>query len=154
MSVSPIPTGYHSITPYLAIDRAGDALAWYGLAFGATEIMRLEHGGKIAHAEIRIGDSVIMLADEWQEGGHLSPATLGGSSASLMLYVDDVDAVFGAALAAGARADRPVQDQFYGDRSGNLVDPFGHRWTIATHVEDVDPEELQRRAAAMGDGAG
>ena len=150
MAVSHIPPGYHSVTPYLAVDRATEAIRWYAQAFGATELMRLEHGGKIAHAEIKIGDSPIMLADEWKEGGHLSPATLGGSSVSLMVYVDDVDAVFAAAIAAGATETQEVRDQFYGDRSGNLVDPFGHRWTIATHVEDVDQAELERRMAAMG----
>ena len=153
MAVSPVPQGYHSVTPYLALDRAAEAIRWYAEAFGATELMRLEHGGRIAHAEIRIGDSPVMLADEWKEGGHLSPATLGGSGMSLMIYVDDVDAVFAAAIAAGATESRPVRDQFYGDRSGNLVDPFGHRWTIATHIEDVDPDELERRAAAMAESA-
>ena len=147
--VKPIPEGYHSVTPYLAIDGAAEAIDWYKKALGASEVLRMEHEGKIAHAEIKIGDSHIMLADEWMEGGHKSPRTLGGSSVSLMAYVDDVDATFRRAIEAGASESRAVQDQFYGDRSGNLTDPFGHRWTIATHIEDVPEGELKQRMEKM-----
>jgi PhnB protein len=142
----PIPEGYHSITPYLAVEDAAKAIDWYKQVLGASEILRFEHGGKIGHAEIKIGDSILMLSDEWPEGGHLSPKTQGGTTVGLMLYVNDVDDTFRKALDAGAKEERPVQDQFYGDRSGTLVDPFGHRWHVATHVEDVSEDELKRRA--------
>ena len=142
--VKPIPEGYHSITPYLAVKDAGEAIDWYKKALGATEVFRFEDGGKVVHAEIKIGDSIIMLSDEWREGGHLAPSA-EGSPVSLMLYVDDVDNAFQRALDAGAKEQRAVKDQFYGDRSGTLSDPVGHRWHIATHVEDVDESELQRR---------
>src|SRR3954451_23004182 len=122
---SPIPEGYHSVTPYLAVKNAGQALEWYKRALGASEVMRLEHGGKVGHAEIRIGDSVIMLSDEWPEGGHLSPLSLGGTPISLHIYVEDVDRAFRHAIDSGAKEQRPVQDQFYGDRTGTFVDPFG-----------------------------
>jgi len=141
----PIPEGYHSVTPYLAVRSAGDALDWYTRALGATEVMRFEHGGKVGHAEMRIGDSIVMISDEWPEGGHLSPQSLGGTGVSLHIYVDDVDRAFKRAIDAGAAQERGVQDQFYGDRSGTLTDPFGHRWNLATHVEDVPEDELQRR---------
>jgi PhnB protein len=141
----PIPEGYHSVTPYLCVKNAGEALDWYGRALGAKEVMRFEHGGKVGHAEIRIGDSVVMLSDEWPEGGHLSAQSLGGTPVSLHIYVDDVDAAFRRAIDAGGAQERAVQDQFYGDRSGTLLDPFGHRWNLATHVEDVSQDELQRR---------
>lgn len=144
--VKPIPEGYHSVTPYLAVKNAGEAIDWYKRALGATEVMRFEDGGKIAHAEIKIGDSIIMLSDEWPEGGHLA-ASPDGSPVSLMLYVEDVDNAFKRAIDAGARELRPVKDQFYGDRSGSLADPFGHRWHITTHVEDVSGDEMQRRMA-------
>jgi PhnB protein len=144
----PIPDGYHSVTPYLAVSDSAQAIDWYKRALGAEEVMRYEDKGKIVHAEIRVGDSIIMLADEWAEGGHLSPQTQGGTTVSLMLYVADVDRTFQHAVEAGAKAERAVQDQFYGDRTGTLLDPFGHRWHIATHVEDVDPEEMERRMAA------
>jgi len=145
MSVKPVPEGYHSVTPYLIVDGAAAALEFYAKAFGATELFRMPMGDRIGHAEMRIGDSIVMLADEWPDMGYLGPRTRGGSTVGLMIYVPDVDAVFARALAAGATQERAVQDQFYGDRSGNLVDPFGHRWTIATHVEDVSPDEMQRR---------
>ena len=150
MATKAIPDGYHSITPYLIATGAADAIEFYKRAFGAVELFRMaKPDGKIGHAEIRIGDSVIMLADEHPDMGYRSPSSLGGSSVSIMLYVEDVDGVFARALAAGARAQRGVADQFYGDRNGILEDPFGHVWTIATHVEDVPPEEIERRVAAM-----
>lgn len=148
MSVNPIPEGYHSITPYLIIRGASRAIDYYTKAFGATEMFRMEHEGKIGHAELKMGDSVVMLADESPEMGYLGPEAIGGSPVTIMLYVDAVDEVFPRAIEAGGTELRPVEDQFYGDRSGNLRDPFGHVWVIATHVEDVSPEEMERRAAA------
>lgn len=146
--VAPVPPGYHSITPYLMVRDANRAIAFYGEAFAAREVMRFPMpDGKIGHAEIRIGDSLVMLADESRE--FPGPQMLGGAGVSLMLYVDDVDATFARALAAGATERRAVADQFYGDRNGTLVDPFGHIWTISTHREDVSMEEMQRRMAAM-----
>ena len=147
--VKPIPEGYHSLTPYLVIDGAAQALEYYKKAFGATELFRMEHGGKIGHAEMKIGDSPFMLADEHPHEGHRGPKSLGGSPVGLMIYVDDVDTVFKQALDAGGTEVKPLQDQFYGDRSGTLTDPFGHLWTVATHKEDVAPEEMERRIAAM-----
>ena len=147
MVAKPIPEGYHAVTPYLIIKGAAEAIDFYRHVFEATEIMRMADAqGRVAHAELRIGDSVIMLADEQAAMGHHSPHSLGGSSVSMLLYVPDVDAVFARALEARARSLRPVVNQFYGDRSGTLEDPFGHTWTVATHIEDVAPEELQRRA--------
>jgi PhnB protein len=149
MAVKAIPDGYHSVTPYLIISGATEAIAFYQKAFGATELMRIDApGGKVGHAEIKIGDSPIMLADEFPEMGYKSPQTLGGSPVSIMIYVDDVDTVFKQAIAAGGNEQRPVKDQFYGDRSGTLEDPFGHVWHVATHKEDVTPEEMERRASA------
>ena len=146
--VNPIPDGYHSVTPYLAVDDAAAALAFYKGAFGATEVMRMPApGGKVGHAEIEIGGSRIMLADEHPEMGFRSPKAYGGSPVGLHLYVDDVDAVARQAVAAGATELRPVKDQFYGDRTGSFEDPFGHVWHIATHKEDLAPDELKRRAA-------
>ena len=148
--VQPIPAGYHSVTPYLLVRDAGKALDWYAQALGARELMRCPlPGGGIAHAEVMIGDSHVMLADEVPDQGFVGPQTLGGAGVSLMLYVDEVDATFARAVAAGATSRRPVVDQFYGDRSGTLVDPFGHVWTIATHKEDVSAEEAQRRMKAL-----
>lgn len=148
--VKPIPDGYHSVTPYIIVDGAADAIEFYKKAFGATELFRLEiPGGKLGHAEIRIGDSPVMLADEHPEMGANSPAAFGGSPVSLMIYVEDVDAVFARAIAAGATEVRPVTDQFYGDRSGIVKDPYGHQWSIATHKEDLTPEQLNERFAAM-----
>ena len=145
MGVKAIPEGYHSVTPYLIIDGAAEAIRWYSEALGATEVMRMPMGDKIGHAEIRIGDSVIMLSDEWPDYGKLSPKKRGGATAGFMIYVEDADSAFDRAVAAGATVDQPVQDQFYGDRSGSFTDPFGHSWTIATHVEDVPEEEMCRR---------
>jgi PhnB protein len=146
MAVKPIPDGYHTVTPYLIVKDAARALEFYKKAFGATETMRLaDPSGRIGHAEIKIGDSSIMLADEFPEMGARSPQTLGGSPVSLCLYVADVDAQASQAVAAGAKVVRPVLDQFYGDRSGTFADPFGHVWTIATHKEDVAPEEMSKR---------
>jgi PhnB protein len=149
MTVKAIPEGYHSVTPYLIVDGAADALDFYARAFGAEEMLRFPMGDRIAHAEIRIGDSVVMLADEFPDMGHLGPKSRGGASAGLMVYLPDVDAAYAKALAAGATELKPLQDQFYGDRSGSVTDPFGHQWTLATHVEDVSPEEMQRRMEAM-----
>jgi PhnB protein len=149
MAVKPIPEGYHSVTPYLIVKGAAKAIDYYKKVFGATEIMRMPGpNGTVGHAEIKIGDSVIMLADE-QQGNFRSPEGLGGSPVSLMVYVEDVDTTFKQAISNGAKETRAVQDQFYGDRSGNLVDPFGHVWTVATHKEDVSEEEMKRRMSAM-----
>jgi PhnB protein len=149
--VKPIPEGYHTATPYLIVKDAARAIEFYKKAFGATELMRMPGpGGKIGHAEIKIGDSPIMLADEVPGMGFRSPESLGGSPISILLYVEDVDVVFSEALAAGAKEQRPVADQFYGDRTGGVTDPFGHVWYIATHKEDVSPEEMKKRAAAAG----
>jgi PhnB protein len=154
MAVKPIPDGYHAVTPYLIIKGASRAIDFYKNAFGATEIMRMPGpGGSIAHAEIKIGDSPIMLADEQQQGPYRSPESFGGTPVSLMIYVPDVDKTFTQAIDAGAKEDRAVQDQFYGDRSGNLTDPFGHAWTVSTHKEDVSEEEMQRRMSAMSKSA-
>lgn len=143
-----IPDGYHSVTPYLIVAGAAKALDFYQKAFGATEIMRMQDpSGRVGHAEIKIGDSHIMLADEAPEMGYRGPMSLGGSSVSLMVYVDDADAIFKQARAAGAQELQAMKDQFYGDRSGTLKDPFGHVWTISTHVEDVPPDEMERRAS-------
>lgn len=150
--VKPIPDGYHSLTPYLVIDGAAAAMEYYKKAFGATELFRMEHEGKIGHAEMKIGDSPLMLADLCAEQGHKDPKTLGGSPVGLMIYVDDVDAIYPQAIAAGGTEVKPLQDQFYGDRSGTLTDPFGHVWTVATHKEDVTPEEIDKRLAAMAAG--
>ncbi len=147
--VKPIPDGYHTVTPYLIVNGAAKALEFYKKAFGATEIMRFPGpDGKIGHAEIKIGDSRIMMADEFPEMGAHSPLSVGGSSVNLLLYVEDVDKLAKQAVAAGAKVRRKVQDQFYGDRSGTFEDPFGHVWSIATHKEDVSPAEMQKRAAA------
>jgi PhnB protein len=149
MAVKPVPDGYHTVTPYLIVSNAARALEFYKHAFGATELMRMSApNGKVGHAEIRIGDSPIMLADEFPEMGARSPQSLGGSPVSILLYVENVDALFRQAIAAGGKEQRPLQDQFYGDRSGTLVDPFGHVWTIATHKEDLSPEEMHRRSEA------
>ena len=149
--VKPIPEGYHTATPYLIVKDAARAIEFYKKAFGATELMRMPGtGGKIGHAEIKIGDSPIMLADEVPGMGFRSPESLGGSPISILLYVEDVDVVFSEALAAGAKVQRPVADEFYGDRTGGVTDPFGHVWYIATHKEDVSPEEMTKRAAAAG----
>jgi PhnB protein len=154
MAVKPIPEGYHTATPYLIVDDGAAAIDFYKKAFGATELFRLAGpGGKIGHAEIRIGDSPVMLADEHPEMNARSPKSIGGSPISIVLYVEDVDATAARAMAAGAREIRPVANQFYGDRSGGVRDPFGHSWFIATHVEDVPPDEMRRRVQkAFGGG--
>jgi PhnB protein len=145
MAVKPIPDGYHSITPYLIVDGGTQAMEYYTKAFEAKELFRMPMpGGKIAHAEMKIGDSPFMLADEQQE--FRGPKSYGGAAVSLMIYVSDVDRIYKQAIAAGGKELRPLANQFYGDRSGTLMDPFGHVWTVATHVEDVSPEELERRA--------
>lgn len=150
MAVKPIPEGYRSVTPYLIVNGAAGALEFYKKVFGATELMRFDGpGGTIAHAEIRIGDSIVMLGDENPEMGFRGAGSIGGSPVGLMLYVDDCDRTFDAAVAAGATVRKPLKDEFYGDRSGTIVDPFGHVWTVSTHKEDVSPEEMQRRMAAM-----
>ena len=150
MKTNYIPDGYHTATPYLIVTGAARALEFYKQAFGATEAVRMDGpAGKVMHAEIKIGDSHIMLADEFPEMDALSPQSIGGTPVSLMLYFEDADTVTARAVSAGAKVLRPVQDQFYGDRSGTILDPFGHKWTIATHKEDLSPEEVQKRAAAL-----
>jgi len=152
-TVKAIPDGYHAVTPYLIINGAADALEFYKQAFGATELFRMaQPDGKIGHAEIQIGDSRIMLADEFPEMKYLGPKSMGGSSVSIMLYVEDVDSVFKRAVDAGAEEQRPIEDKFYGDRTGSLVDPFGHVWHVGTHKEDVTPEEMEKRLAAGAHG--
>jgi PhnB protein len=148
--VRPIPEGYHAITPYLVVKGAARAIDFYKKVFGAREKFRMEGPGEtVAHAEIEIGDSVIMLADENPQHGALSPGTVGGTPVSIMLYVEDVDRIAEKLAKAGAKTLRPVQDMFYGDRSGGFEDPFGHRWHVSTHIEDVTPEEIERRMAKM-----
>ena len=144
----PIPDGYHSVTPYLICDGAADAIEYYKKAFGATELFRMDHEGRVGHAELKIGDSPIMLADEYPQMGYRSPKALGGTPVSIMIYVPDVDTVYQQAIDAGATVVKPLQDQFYGDRSGTVTDPFGHVWTVATHKEDVSMEEMNRRMAS------
>ena len=141
----PIPEGYHSVTPYLVVDDANAAIKFYERAFGATEKFRMPMGDRVGHAELQIGDSVIMLADEFPDMGHLGPKSRGGPTSSIMLYVEDVDTAFNKAINAGATQQRPLENQFWGDRMGTLTDPFGHQWSIATHVEDVDPREMEQR---------
>jgi len=148
--VKPIPDGHRTVAPYLAIKNAAKALEFYKKAFGATETYRLMlPDGRVGHAEIRLGDSIVMLSDEFPEFGGKAPEALGGSPVSIHLYVEDVDAFFKRAVTAGARELKPVMDQFYGDRSGQLEDPFGHLWWVATHKEDVAPEEMHQRVQAM-----
>lgn len=152
--VKPVPEGYHTVTPYLCVSGAADALEFYKNAFGAIEICRMpDPSGKIGHAEIRIGDSHIMLADEFPEMNFRSPQSIGGTPVTLYLYVDDVDATVNQAVNAGAKLVKPVEDQFYGDRSGSIEDPFGHSWHVATHKEDVSEEEIHKRLAAMQGGS-
>jgi PhnB protein len=144
--VKPIPDGSHTVTPYLTVRDATRALEFYRNAFGAEELFRLaEPSGRIGHAELRIGSSTIMLSDEYPDFGALSPASLGGSPVRLHLRVKDVDAFVRQAIAAGATQLRPVKDEFHGERTGMLADPFGHQWFVATHIEDVSPAEMQRR---------
>lgn len=144
------PASYHTVTPYLIVHDGVKAITFYQEAFGATELFRMAGpGGKIGHAELKLGDSTIMLADEHPEMGARSPKTIGGSPVSLLVYVPDVDATFAKAVKAGCKVLRPVENKFYGDRAGQLEDPFGHTWSLATHVEDVSPAEMERRAAAL-----
>jgi PhnB protein len=151
MPVKPIPEGYHAVTPYLIIRGAAEAIEFYKKAFDATELFRFPApDGKIGHAEIKIGDSPVMIADEFADLGYHGPQALGGSPVSLMIYVEDVDTVFSRAVKEGATVKEALQDKFYGDRMGTLTDPFGHRWHVATHKEDVSVEEMQRRAKAAG----
>jgi PhnB protein len=150
MKTKYIPDGYHTATPYLIVNGGARAIEFYKQAFGATEFVRMPGpGGKVMHAEINIGDSRIMLADEFPEMDARGPQSIGGTPVSLMLYVEDSDAMTTRAVSAGAKVVRPVEDQFYGDRSGTILDPFGHKWTIATHKEDLSPQEIQKRAAAL-----
>jgi PhnB protein len=155
--VNPVPAGYHTVTPYLVVKGGSEAIDYYKQAFGATGVVRMDApDGRIMHAEFKIGDSMIMLAEEM--GPNRSPQSLGGSPVSIFLYVEDVDSVFNQAVNAGAKADMPPQDMFWGDRFGKLTDPFGHQWALATHIEDVAPEEMGKRAQAamtqMAQGAG
>jgi PhnB protein len=151
MAVKAIPDGYYSLTPYLVCKGAAKAIDFYTKAFGAQEIVRMPGPGeRIMHAEVKIGNSILMLSDENKERGALSPETIGGTAASVMFYTDDVDAVFNRAVANGAQPEMAPADMFWGDRMGNLVDPFGHKWAIATHKEDVTPDEMQKRMAAIG----
>jgi PhnB protein len=155
MNPSHVPAGYHSVNPYLIVDDAARAMEFYRKAFDAAEVMRMAGpNGKLMHAEVQIGDSRVMFADEVPQIGALSPKSVGGSSVFIALYVGDVDRVVQTAVAAGAQILRPVQDQFYGDRSGTILDPFGHKWTIATRKEELSPEEIERRFAAMMKGGG
>jgi PhnB protein len=148
MAVKPIPDGYHTLTPYLIVSDGAAAIAYYKSVLGATERLRLTRpDGKIGHAELTVGDSIVMLADEYPAHGARAPSAFGGSPVTLHLYVEDVDAVVARAAAAGATLTRAVRDQFYGDRAGMVTDPFGHAWHIATHIENVPPEEIDRRAA-------
>ena len=149
MAVKAQPDGYHSVTPYLVVRGGTRAIDFYRRAFGATELVRMDApGGMIGHAELKIGDSIVMLADENPDMGAKSPEAYGGSPVHLMIYVEDCDSVFKRSLGAGGTETRPLKDQFYGDRSGSLTDPFGHSWTIATHKEDLSPEEISKRMAA------
>ena len=146
--VKPIPDGYPQVTPYLCVDGAAKAIDFYCDVLGATERMRMPSpDGKIGHAEIQLGNSVVMLADEFPDMGFRSPKSLGGSPVTVHAYVEDVDKVYEKAVQAGAKSIRPAEDQFYGDRSAQFEDPFGHRWNVASHIEDVSPEEMARRAA-------
>jgi PhnB protein len=149
MPAKPIPDGYHSVTPYLYVSGAADALEFWKKAFGTTELLRMPGpNGTLSHAEVKIGNSIIMFADEHPDFGNKSPKTLGGVSGGFMIYTEDADAMFAKAVAAGATVFRPLADQFYGDRSGTVTDPFGHVWTIATHKEDLTPAQIDERFAA------
>ena len=155
-AVKPIPDDYPQVIPSLAIDGASEAIDFYCAVFGATERMRMDGpGGRVGHAELQIGDSVVMLSDEYPEMGHKGPKAYGGTPVTLSVYVEDVDAAFDRAVERGAKVLRPVENRFYGDRSGQFEDPFGHKWSVATRVEDVPPDEMERRAAeVMGSAAG
>ena len=145
--VQPIPKGYHSVTPFLVVDDGAKAIDFYQRAFGAKEIMRMATpSGKVSHAELQIGDSMIMLSEEMPGTGNKSPRSLGGSPVGIFLYLENVDPVFNQAKSAGAKVEMPLEDMFWGDRYGKLVDPFGHSWSLATHKEDVSPQEMKKRA--------
>lgn len=149
MPPKPVPEGYHTVTPYLAVEDAAAAIEYYKKAFGAKERVRMDTpDGKIGHAELEIGDSLVMLSDPFPQASTKPPKQLGGTSASVFLYVEDVDSVVQDAIDAGATVTMPVENQFWGDRFGSVTDPFGHLWSIATHVEDVPPEEMAERAKA------
>jgi len=149
-NVRPIPEGYPQVTPYLIVDDASAAIDFYSNVFGAKERVRMPAPeGKIGHAELQLGDSLIMLADEFPDMGNRSPRSVGGSPVTVSVYTEDVDDVHERALKAGAKELRPVENQFYGDRAGQFEDPFGHRWSVATHVEDVPADEMERRVAEM-----
>jgi PhnB protein len=151
--VKSVPEGYHTIIPYLSIKGAAAAIEFYKKAFGATESMRLaQPDGRIGHAELQLGDSRLMLADEFPDMDFRSPLSMGGSPVHIHMYVDNVDTIVSRAVAAGAKVIRPVQDQFYGDRTGTVADPYGHVWHVATHTEDVSPDEIRKRAAAQHKG--
>ena len=155
MAVPPIPDGYHSVTPYLIVDDASGALEFYKKAFGAVELLRIDApGSKIGHAECKVGNSHIMLASEFPEIEALAPSSIGGTPVTLCIYTENVDAMFAQAVAAGATELRPVRNQFYGDRSGMLQDPYGHRWTLAMRIENISDEELKKRSEAMLQQAG
>lgn len=148
-TVRPVPEGYHTVTPYLSIDGAAAAIEFYKKAFGAEELFRMaQPDGRVGHAELQIGDSRLMLADEYPEMNFRGPSSIGATPVMLHLYVEDVDAAFARAVAAGAKVTRPLRDEFYGDRTGSVEDPFGHRWSLATHVRDVSKEEMRKHAAA------
>jgi PhnB protein len=147
MSVNPIPEGYHSVNAYLIVDDAAKAIDFYERAFGAQELYRLPMGDRIGHAEIRIGDTQLMLSDEWPDMQALGPNKRGGATASFVIYGPDADAAWDRAVQAGAKPDRPVKDEFWGDRMGTVIDPFGHKWSLGTHVRDVGPEEMKQAMA-------
>lgn len=155
MAVNPIPEGYPQVIPYLSIAGAEKAITFYSDVLGFKEIVRMGGpDGKIGHAELKLGDSILMLSDEFPDMGNKSPKTIGGSPVTISVYVEDVDDIFKRAIAAGGTEVNPVSDQFYGDRTGAFEDPFGHRWHVATHIEDVSPEEMEKRMAAMMQGDG
>ena len=148
--VKAIPEGYEAVIPYVVVNDGAGAIEFYKKVFGATEVMHYEDNGKVGHAELRIGQGIFMLADEYPEMGYRSPKKGELPAAGMMIYVEDVDATVERALKEGATEDRPIANQFYGDRAGGIVDPYGHRWYVATHIEDVSPEEMEKRAAAAG----
>ena len=145
MAVKPVPDGYHTVTAYIVVDDAARAIDFYRDAFGAKELYRMPMGDKVGHAEIVIGDTHMMLSDEWPDMGTLGPKARGGATASFVIYGPDADAAFERAIKAGASVDKPVADQLWGDRMGTVIDPFGHKWSLGTHIEDVPPDELKRR---------
>lgn len=149
MAVKPIPDGYHTVTPYLIIEGAAAAIDFYKKAFGAVEKLRMPMGERIGHAELQFGDSVVMLSDEWPDMGMHGPKKRGGPTSTLMIYTKDVDSAFKRATDAGATVLRPLKNEFYGDRTGTLADPFGHHWTLSTHVEDVPADEMKKRMDEM-----